>query len=913
MIWILAIVGAIGGLATAEIPGLIAGGLLGYLLGVAGTYRERLASLERKLKHLEEIQASSVHVKEQQFKADSTAPSKPESVSPVVTAEPESTAQPVKQAASANTEMASQPTPEQAASESVSANPWVVDSSKSDYLSRPSPVDKLINWLKHYFTEGNLIVRVGVIVLFFGVSFLVKYSIDNALVPIELRLAGILIGSIIMLAVGWHFRKKNPGYALIMQGGAIAIMYLTIFASFKIYHLISPGYTFPLLIIFSALAMLLAVLQNSRALAVTAITGGFISPILTSTGSNDYISLFSYYLVLNLAIFAVSWFKSWRLLNVIGFAFTFIIATLWGVTRYRAENFSTTEPFLVAFFLIYVAISILFAIKQKPELKGYVDGSLVFGVPLVGFGLQAALVHNMEYGLAISAFVLGAFYLSVVKILWKNSHSNFRLLCEAMLAMGVIFTTLTIPFALDGRWTAMTWAIEGAGFVWIGLRQQRKLVVLFGSLIQLTGGCLYLLEYTSLSIDIIFVNTEYLSTLLVSVAGIVSAYLFNQQSNEMFKSFRLDIGFLIWGLLWWYSGGVAQVDTHITNQYQLSAYIAFFTVSTLIALLVALRYQWKLFNFFAWLLIIPLYYFYVAAINAVGHEHLFDDAGYLAWPFALLSCYLVLYSASKKSYGLFQQAVLHSLSYLLIIAVVAYELVWLLDDVSLANSWVSAAFVAVIIAGLQLINRLKIWPFIREQVAYQLYAGLVLIVAIILWSIGANFMQFMAPDPLPFIPLLNPVDIMQAIALFVVFEWYRRHSAVYEIVIEKKHVLQLAGGFLFVWFNVILFKTIHVIDGVAYRPDALVDSSLVQMSVSISWTLIGLAVMVIASRKLKRYLWIVGAVLTGIVVAKLFLIDLADRGTVERIVSFMVVGVLLLVVGYFSPVPPVKNIEHENT
>ncbi len=68
----------------------------------------------------------------------------------------------------------------------------------------------------------------------------------------------------------------------------------------------------------------------------------------------------------------------------------------------------------LAFFLIYVAISILFAMKQKPHLKGYVDASLVFGVPLLSFGLQGALVYNIEYGLAS----LGAFQI------WENAQKD---------------------------------------------------------------------------------------------------------------------------------------------------------------------------------------------------------------------------------------------------------------------------------------------------------------------------------------------------------------------------------------------------------------------------------------------------------------------------------------------------------
>ena len=51
----------------------------------------------------------------------------------------------------------------------------------------------------------------------------------------------------------------------------------------------------------------------------------------------------------------------------------------------------------------------------------------------------------------------------------------------------------------------------------------------------------------------------------------------------------------------------------------------------------------------------------------------------------------------------------------------------------------------------------------------------------------------------------------------------------------------------------------------------------------------------------------VGAVLLGVVVLKLFFVELADRGGLYRIVSFIVVGLLLLMVGYFAPVPPSRK------
>ena len=78
----------------------------------------------------------------------------------------------------------------------------------------------------------------------------------------------------------------------------------------------------------------------------------------------------------------------------------------------------------------------------------------------------------------------------------------------------------------------------------------------------------------------------------------------------------------------------------------------------------------------------------------------------------------------------------------------------------------------------------------------------------------------------------------------------------------------------------------------AVRPAPMLSSRLVQAAFSILWMLLALGAMVVATRRALRPLWIVGAALMAVVVAKLFLVDLSGVGTVERIVSFIGVGVL---------------------
>src|SRR5205814_10497958 len=166
--------------------------------------------------------------------------------------------------------------------------------------------------------------------------------------------------------------------AMFLQGGAVAVLYPTFFAALRLYAVLPPWATIILLLLIAALSSSLPILQDAIALAVLGIVGGFLAPILTSSQSGDHVMLFSYYALLNAAVFGIAWFKAWRILNLLGFVFTFVVGTLWGVTKYRPEDFASTEPFLVLFFIFYVGIAVLYALRRTVEVRNPVDATLVF-------------------------------------------------------------------------------------------------------------------------------------------------------------------------------------------------------------------------------------------------------------------------------------------------------------------------------------------------------------------------------------------------------------------------------------------------------------------------------------------------------------------------------------------------------
>ncbi|MFX5793580.1 DUF2339 domain-containing protein, partial [Acinetobacter baumannii] len=85
--------------------------------------------------------------------------------------------------------------------------------------------------------------------------------------------------------------------------------------------------------------------QDAAVLAFMGSAGGFLAPVLVSSGGGSHVALFSYYALLNAGIFAIAWFKAWRALNLLGFSFTFVIGSIWGATAYAPEHFASTEAF----------------------------------------------------------------------------------------------------------------------------------------------------------------------------------------------------------------------------------------------------------------------------------------------------------------------------------------------------------------------------------------------------------------------------------------------------------------------------------------------------------------------------------------------------------------------------------------
>ncbi|MEO0998802.1 MAG: DUF2339 domain-containing protein, partial [Pseudomonadota bacterium] len=556
--------------------------------------------------------------------------------------------------------------------------------------------------------------------------------------PIELRLLGVGAGAIALLALGWRLRERLPVYGLSLQGGGIGILYLTIFAALRLYALIPALPAFVLLVALTAFAGALAHLQNALSLAVLATVGGFLAPLLVSTDSGNHVALFSYYLIINAAILGLAWYRRWRVLNLLGFAFTFGVGALWGIDRYASlsEYLATTEPFLILFFLMYHAIGVLFALRQPPRLKGLVDGTLVFGLPVIAFGMQAALVRHVEFALALSALAIAVLYVATARWLGRRHDDALRTLTEAYVALAVAFATLAIPLALDARWTAAAWALEGAALVWIATRQSRRLALAAGVALIVFAGVSFGFSGWQDGAGIAVVNGNVLGGMLISIAAAFAAWQLDRTAPGQRWRRWLVLGLFGYGGVWWFGTGAAEIVDRLQPRHAAAVAAAFVAASGLGLSLVSRRLDWLLARR-ATLATLPLLAL-TAGLAWVDRSHWLAGFGWLAWPFAVAAVFRLLHAADRHDPR--PRNVWHVTTAVAIAVALAQEVVWQVERTALSETWSLAAGGTIFSALALTLSRpawqLR-WPLDTHGGAYRSAGGILLILGMV-WVLSMS-------------------------------------------------------------------------------------------------------------------------------------------------------------------------------
>ncbi len=758
----------------------------------------------------------------------------------------------------------------------------------------PGVVERALRAARRWFTVGNVPVKVGMLVLLAGVAALLKYASDQGWlqVPVELRLAAISLAATAGLVFAWRARVRKPAFAVAVQGGAIGVLLLVVFAAFKLHALLPGGIAFALSIVLVAGLGVLAVLQDARTLAVLGILAGFLAPVWLSTGSGNHVALFAYYAVLNAAIFAIAWMRPWRVLNLLGFAFTWGIGIAWGVLAYRPEHYASTQPFLLLFFAFYLLLPVLHARRQPASRGDRIDGCLLFGTPLVAFSLQAALLDGARMPLALWALGVAAVYAALAWALVRSPRYAVLARAHALLAVG--FATLAVPLALSAEATASVFALEGAALVWLGFAQGRRLPRWTGLGLQLAAAVAFAIGRGDWHGDApAIANPLFMGALLVAVAGFASAWVTWRGGMP-----RAATAWYAWALAWWCGNAIAETNGYVVATSRADVLLAFAAFTGWLAAEVHRRRPAPAFVLTSLAAIVAA--FPLALAQVAAHGHPFGGDGTWAWmAFAVLGVRALacLRAADDPLAPLVQLA--WWLAWPTVLALLGLHVVRVSG---LGGGWAYA------LAGLPWLALAATAQFRWSWLAVPLgkrFTGMrtpLQSIVFAVLAVGWTRALFDAGNaaPLPWMPLLNPLDLAQlaALVLAVRWLWSRQVPAVPSQV--RATVLPLAGVAL---ATCVALRGVHHWGGVPWD-SALLPTSLAQTTLTLLWSVLGVAAWLAGSRLARRALWLSGAVLMAVVLAKLVLVDRQHLGNLLGIASFIAYGLLCTLVGWFAPAPP---------
>lgn len=878
------------------------------------------------------------------------------------------------------------------------------------------------NPLIAWFVRGNPLLKIGVVVLFFGLAFLLRYVGSH--LPLWFKYLAVFGAGIAAALAGEKLHTKNREYGLVLQGFGFGVMYLTALAALKLHRIAPAPLVFAVMLGAVAAMAALAVRRDAQIMAQFALAGGLAAPVLISDGSGNHVVLFAYLALLNTAVAWIAWHKAWRGLNITGFAGTFAIALSWGLRDYTAAHFATTEPFLLYHWLLYTAVACFFArqtlaheplsgsLKTIPNdaplerimatfaayaahIRG-LDSTLLFGTAITAFSMQYRMVEHWQHAAAVSALGFAAVY-AVFALWFARQDDDFAVMKQAFAALSLLFVTLAVPLGLDGVWTASAWALEaalvyafgmklrqphtrlaalavfvlaamaqlgdwqlfplgsetlmggsvagtlwlmagGAAMVWTWLRQPEKLAAWENSF-QAAVQALALAN--AVALPMMLWGATGTAYAMAAYALTLAAAQFRRQ-NKVVSLFAVGTGWLAILLAATSNHGSLklpaaacvlaaafllhrsrwQPENAVTpNTAAGWALLPFAALLAMAGVSDVLPRAWSPSDFWAvwWAVWPPL----LAASRGGRWKQGLQTCAVAGWLYAWSLFYAPEdWGAGKPVFATLTLAMMTVLSLRAMtwqpeklwrsaawhgIALAVFGAAWTawlgkLGGRYADGVWAQLAWLTVPMLLWTAFTAWRNHPRLQPRAVYWRWGSMAAAVFALAWLLWANWSAPRASG-LPYLPLLNPLELATATIVWQAWRWCGAWLPEHAPDAKKAQIALPAALALFA-VSALVMRVWHEYDGVAWRLRDLLASFGLQASLSIVWALLAIGLMVRGNQKAARALWFTGAGLMGVVVAKLFLVELGNSGGVARIVSFIVVGLLLLLVGWFAPMPP---------
>ena len=352
--------------------------------------------------------------------------------------------------------------------------------------------------------------RVGVVAVLVGVSYFLKLAFDSGWIGPGLRVLIGCLGGVGLCGWSERFRRSNSlAFSYSLKAVGIGVLYLSLWASFQLYHLLPPVIAFVAMALVTAATAGVAIAQDAELLAGMALLGGLLTPVLCETHENHEAALFCYLLLLSLGALALQRVKPWPRILFGAFVGALLLSAGWFNSYYSDGQFAETLLLMSLLFALFAVAPLV----VKLEMKNGIDGRLA--------GVLLATLNAAAYFLAIDAqlriadrpaqpgaggYALGlaSLYAGLGVALDRRAlehaaehhaaehgagqHSGVeRLQPMTQYGLAVTFLTIGIALWLHQHWITLAWLVEAAVVFWAGAGSAHRRVKLFAAVVACLG------------------------------------------------------------------------------------------------------------------------------------------------------------------------------------------------------------------------------------------------------------------------------------------------------------------------------------------------------------------------------------------------------------------------------------------
>jgi uncharacterized membrane protein len=309
-------------------------------------------------------------------------------------------------------------------------------------------------------------------------AYFLKYAFENRWIG---ELGRVTLGVAAGLTLVWGGYQRHGSrwryLSEVLTGGGITILYLSVYGAFAYYHLVDQRTAFIFLAILVVEAHLLAMAYNAPSIAVLALAGGFLVPLLLSTGRDQYRVLFTYIGILDLGMLGVVIARSWRWIGSLAYLGTQFLFWGWYSEHYHPEKRMAALLFQSAIFLIFVGADL--APYLRRQAAGWEEWIRLAVNPFVFYAICYALLDaDYHDWMAALALALAAVYAALARAQLGLSPTDRHGLLVT-LGTALTFVTLAIPIQFHSNWITIAWGLEAVVLLWAANETAAELLQMF--------------------------------------------------------------------------------------------------------------------------------------------------------------------------------------------------------------------------------------------------------------------------------------------------------------------------------------------------------------------------------------------------------------------------------------------------